>query len=164
MEVSLFPVKSSDSLMIEQIKKIEKKLFPKHESVHEYLEKELNRKRVSCVCAACHPVKRSKKQPNVEWVVIGYAIYETLQGFAYLSKIAVAENYRREKTGTQLLQYVIDCCLRQHLTRLSLNVDPNRHAAVALYQKYRFEKQQLLKDYYCPGRDALQMSLNLISN
>jgi len=44
-------------------------------------------------------------------------------------------------------------------TTVTLQVDPQRIPAVALYKSWGFEEVGILENYYCQGRDALQMRL-----
>ncbi|KAI3964625.1 hypothetical protein MKX01_020442 [Papaver californicum] len=98
--------------VVEDIVKIEKKLFPKHESVATVFDEELKKK--NCGLLYSH----------VNGEVSGYVMYQCFYQF-YCS--------------LGLKYFGVQKCRTRHIQRVQLHVDPSRTAALALYQKLGFK-------------------------
>ncbi|XP_021717385.1 N-alpha-acetyltransferase 11 [Chenopodium quinoa] len=138
------------SKMVEEVVKMEKKIFPKHESLSRSFDDELSKKNAGLLYA------------YVNGEVAGYAMYScptSLQ--ALISKLAVKEKYRRQGYGEALLREAIRKCQTRKIQRISLHVDPSRTPAVDLYKKLGFRIDSLVAKYYSADRDAYRMYLDL---
>ncbi|OVA13233.1 GNAT domain [Macleaya cordata] len=132
--------------VVEEIVKIEKKLFPKHESLATVFDGELKKK--NCGLLYSH----------INGEVTGYVMYQWPSSlFASITKLAVKENYRRQGHGEALLKAAIEKCRTRHIQRVQLHVDPSRTAARNLYQKIGFQIDRLIEGYYSMTRDAYVM-------
>ncbi|KAI3943405.1 hypothetical protein MKW92_043976 [Papaver armeniacum] len=132
--------------VVEDIVKIEKKLFPKHESLATVFDEELKKK--NCGLLYSH----------VNGEVSGYVMYQWPSClYASITKLAVKDNFRRQGHGEALLKAAIQKCRTRHIQRVQLHVDPSRTAALALYQKLGFKIDRLIEGYYSMTRDAYVM-------
>ncbi|EER37633.1 acetyltransferase [Histoplasma capsulatum var. duboisii H88] len=97
--------------------------------------------------------------------VIAYALYVRQRGTALLHKLCVAEPFRGQGVGRQLLTHVIGQQRSQRSGRgclaVQLWVDEKREAARRLYGSCGFVEVEVVEDYYGPGRKGLRMVLGL---
>ncbi|KKZ61448.1 hypothetical protein EMCG_03930 [[Emmonsia] crescens] len=96
--------------------------------------------------------------------IIAYALYVRQKSTALLHKICVAEPFRGQGVGKQLLAYVIEQQLRQQergCLAVQLWVDEKREAARRLYGSCGFMEVEGVEDYYGPGRNGVRMVLGL---
>ncbi|ONM05374.1 putative ribosomal-protein-alanine acetyltransferase [Zea mays] len=139
--------------VVEDIVRLERRIFPKHESLARSLHDELKRRNSGLIY---------KTSSADEGEVIGYAMYTCNTSLcATITKLAVKENCRRQGHGEALLAGAVERCRRRKVQRLSLHVDPTRTAAVALYRKAGFQVDTTVEGYYAPHRDAYRMFLDL---
>ncbi|CAM8958831.1 unnamed protein product [Rhodiola kirilowii] len=134
--------------VVEEIVRMEKKIFPKHESLARSFDEELKKKN----CGLLYY--------DVNGDVAGYVMYSWPSSLsASITKLAVKENYRRQGVGEALLKGAIQKCQTRNVQCISLHVDPLRTPAVTLYKKFGFEVDDLIQGYYSPERDAYRMHL-----
>ncbi|SPQ95340.1 unnamed protein product (mitochondrion) [Plasmodiophora brassicae] len=132
---------AGDAALVAQCDIIERRLFPKHESLTGQLEREAMKRSQTMVVAV---VDGSS--------AVGYMIVSRT---GHIVKLAVAAAAQRNGVGRWLLRWA-----RSRYQTLSLHVDPERHAAVALYRSEGFTAHGQICDYYCDGRHALLMRLD----
>lgn len=96
------------------------------------------------------------------------AVVRDYAGFWYdgedaeLMTIGVGKAYQRQGIAAALLQALVDEAKRQGASRMLLEVRVDNDPALALYQRFGFERMGLRKRYYQPeGIDAYTMSLDL---
>lgn len=95
-------------------------------------------------------------------VVRGYAGFWYDGEDAELMTIGVGKAYQRQGIAAALLQALVDEAKRQGASRMLLEVRVDNDPALALYQRFGFERMGLRKRYYQPeGIDAYTMSLDL---
>ena len=95
-------------------------------------------------------------------VVRGYAGLWYDGEDAELMTIGVGKAYQRQGIAAALLQALVDEAKRQGASRMLLEVRVDNDPALALYQRFGFERMGLRKRYYQPeGIDAYTMSLDL---
>ena len=95
-------------------------------------------------------------------VVRGYAGFWNDGEDAELMTIGVGKAYQRQGIAAALLQVLVDEAKRQGASRMLLEVRVDNDPALALYQRFGFERMGLRKRYYQPeGIDAYTMSLDL---
>ena len=95
-------------------------------------------------------------------VVRGYAGFWDDGEDAELMTIGVGKAYQRQGIAAALLQALVDEAKRQGASRMLLEVRVDNDPALALYQRFGFERMGLRKRYYQPeGIDAYTMSLDL---
>lgn len=129
---------------------IERRSFPKHESLASALEREVAHRAQTLLVAR-----------SGAGAVIGYLLYRRATLVVHVLKLCVAEQHRRRGVGTALLRAAIAAAAERPVQLLTLNVDPERTGAVALYTSLGFRQVSRRKDYYKVGRDALAMELEL---
>ncbi|KAK3156838.1 hypothetical protein QOZ80_2AG0112630 [Eleusine coracana subsp. coracana] len=116
--------------VIEDIVRLERRIFPKHESLARSFHDELKRRNSGLIY--------STSGADADEVA-GYAMYTFNTSLcATITKLAVKENCRRQGHGEALLAAAVERCRRRRVQRVSLHVDPERTAAVALYRKAGF--------------------------
>lgn len=82
---------------------------------------------------------------------------------AHIVTIAVRESYRRQGLGELLLISAIDLAQSQQQTLITLEVRVSNEAALALYEKYGFDRTGLRPRYYSDNReDAHVLTANSI--
>jgi ribosomal protein S18 acetylase RimI-like enzyme len=76
----------------------------------------------------------------------------------YLYGIAVAEEYRGHKVGTDLFRFVLEDLAKFGFKRMRLTVHPDNQWAIHIYEsKFGMYKIKLLKNYYGFGEDRWLM-------
>lgn len=140
--------------VIDDIVRLEKRIFPKHESLARSFREELKRRNSGLLYST---------SGGEEEEVAGYAMYTCATSLcASITKLAVKEGCRRRGIGEALLEAAVERCRRRRIQRVSLHVDPARTAAVALYRKAGFQVETTVVGYYSPERDAYRMYMDLL--
>lgn len=91
--------------------------------------------------------------------ILGYAGLYRLPPDADVQTIAVDASAQGRGVGRQLLEWLIDQAQRADCTHLMLEVRSDNAAALALYERYGFERISVRRDYYGAGIDAFVMRL-----
>jgi ribosomal-protein-alanine N-acetyltransferase len=92
--------------------------------------------------------------------VAGFLIFWRLGDELELHKIAVAKTCQRRGYGSCLLDFFIATARSWHCQRALLEVRASNVAAIALYEKFAFQRIGRRKDYYSlPAEDALVFQL-----
>ncbi|KAK6120591.1 hypothetical protein DH2020_045669 [Rehmannia glutinosa] len=135
--------------VVEEIVRIEKRIFPKHESLAKSFEDEVKKKNSGLLYS------------QIGGEVAGYVMYSWPSSlYASITKLAVKENYRRQGHGEALLKAAIEKCKTRNIHRISLHVDPSRIAAMNLYKKLGFQVDSLVECYYSSDRNAYRMFMD----
>ncbi|XP_057954544.1 uncharacterized protein LOC131148683 [Malania oleifera] len=135
--------------LVEDIVRLEKKIFPKHESLSSFFEEELRKKNSGLLYC------------EIDGELIGYVMHSRPSSLCTsITKLAVKENYRRQGHGEALLKAAIGICKSRKALCVSLHVDPSRIPALNLYKKLGFQVDNLIKNYYSSDRNAYKMFLN----
>lgn len=103
-----------------------------------------------------------KKRSNLEQVIV-YVVDNKILGFVTFIKlyetveilyIIVDKDTRKKGIGSKLLNYL---CLFAGIKEIILEVRETNEIALKFYQKYGFEKQRIIKNYYSNNENAIQM-------
>ncbi|KAE8147248.1 acetyltransferase, GNAT family [Aspergillus avenaceus] len=140
--------------ILNQISRVEKKTFPANEAFsfcEELWRKKPNTKVLYATSAAS----------DIRSPLVAYAVYVRQKGIALLHKICVAESYRQQGAGKQLMSYIKQRLQREGCQCIQLWVDKARIAARGLYIKFGFEEREEIANYYAPGRTGIKMILNI---
>lgn len=106
-----------------------------------------------------------QRPPQQQAAVVGYILFTTTGLNAHISKLAVAAEWRRRGVARSLVQAAVELASRERrVSSLSLHVDAANEAALGLYHGQGFASEALLEDYYCRGRHAHKMRLELGSS
>ncbi|KAH9782981.1 N-acetyltransferase domain-containing protein [Citrus sinensis] len=139
--------------VVDEIVKMEKKIFPKHEPLARSFDEELKKKNSGLLYIQIHGQ------------VVGYVMYAWPTSLsASITKLAVKENYRGQGHGEALLEAAIKKCRTRTVLRITLHVDPFRTPAVNLYKKFGFQVDALIQGYYSADRPAYRMYMDFDSN
>ncbi|KAJ3682206.1 hypothetical protein LUZ60_014779 [Juncus effusus] len=159
--VELDASRKGSERVIEEIVRLERRIFPKHESLAKSFQDELRKKNGGLLYAVIDEGTGRGGEKEVESEIIGYAMYSFVTSLsASITKLAVKDGYRRQGHGEELLRAAIEKCKRRKIHRICLHVDPARSAAVSLYQKIGFEIDATVKSYYSSERDAYRMYID----
>lgn len=157
--VELDPSHERAGRIIDDIVRLEKRIFPKHESLARTFHDELKRRNSGLIYST---LSAGEGDGDGDEEVVGYTMYTCATSLcASITKLAVKENCRRQGHGEALLKAAVERCRRRRLQRVSLHVDPARTAAVALYQKVGFQVDTTVEGYYSPQRNAYRMYMDL---
>lgn len=92
--------------------------------------------------------------------VAGYSGMYYICDEGYVFNIAVDENFRKMKIGTNLLKHLTDFSKSKNLKFLSLEVRQSNIAAINLYEKLGFKNLGIRKNFYeFPKEHAVIMTL-----
>ena len=90
--------------------------------------------------------------------IVGYAGLAAMPDEAYVQTLGVAPHRQRHGYGATLLQALLDEAKERGLNRVGLEVRVDNEAAIALYERFGFQRIAVRKRYYQPsGTDALVM-------
>ncbi|KAL8228506.1 hypothetical protein R6Q57_016090 [Mikania cordata] len=135
--------------VVDEIVRLEKKIFPKHESLARSFDDELKKKNSGLLYL------------EIDGEIAGYVMYSCPSLLcAFVTKLAVKEKYRRQGHGEALMKAAIEKCKSKRINRVSLHVDPLRSSAVNLYKKLGFQIDTLVRAYYSSDRDAYRMFID----
>ena len=96
--------------------------------------------------------------------VIGLGGFWLMVDEIHISTIAVQPTWRRLGLGEWLLVKLLEEGVALGATVATLEVRPSNHAALALYQKYRFHEAGCRRHYYSDNReDALILTTPVLS-
>ncbi|XP_058734820.1 uncharacterized protein LOC131606660 [Vicia villosa] len=139
--------------VVAEIVKLERKIFPKHESLASFFENELKKKNSGLLYL------------HVDGQLAGYVMYSWPSSlYASITKLAVKEQWRRHGHGEVLLKAAIEKCRTRKVSRIMLHVDPLRTPALNLYKKHGFQVDCLVESYYSSDRNAYRMYLDFDSS
>lgn len=92
---------------------------------------------------------------------VGHICLEMVLDGGILTSVAVKEKYRNKGIAKKLMDSFIDEAKNRNIAFINLEVRASNAPAIALYEKYGFEKVGTRKNYYSkPTEDALLMMLN----
>ncbi|KAI4322663.1 hypothetical protein L6164_022335 [Bauhinia variegata] len=135
---------------VEEIVKLERKIFPKHESLAKFFDEELRKKNSGLLYL------------DVDGELVGYVMYSWPSSlYASITKLAVKEQWRRQGHGEALLEAAIQKCRTRKVSRILLHIDPLRTPALNLYKKQGFLVDTMIEGYYSSDRNAYRMYLDL---
>lgn len=80
--------------------------------------------------------------------VAGYIGVQEICGEAYITNVAVFENYRKSGVGRALLRAACDGAKNRNCEFITLEVRESNVPAIALYESEGFEKAGLRKNFY----------------
>lgn len=97
--------------------------------------------------------------------LLGYAVAQVLTSadarIGHLISIAVKPLHRRKGIGRQLMQEMIRRLLEEKCSQVRLEVRVHNRAALSLYEKLGFHRQETLRRYYEGGEDGALLTLGL---
>lgn len=93
--------------------------------------------------------------------ILGFINYDILYERAELLYIAVIEEAQNKKIGSKLLEFMIKNCRKKNIQNITLEVNVENKKAIALYEKYGFQKVAIRKNYY-QGIDGILMEKELV--
>lgn len=88
---------------------------------------------------------------------VGFAAFRFCGEEAELTNFAVKARYRRRGVGGMLLAKCIESASAEGVKRLTLEVNAANCAAIALYEKFKFNTVNVRKKFYNNSQDAFLM-------
>ncbi|MDO5047535.1 MAG: ribosomal protein S18-alanine N-acetyltransferase [Anaerococcus sp.] len=96
-------------------------------------------------------------------IVKGFYIASLVLDMVEIFTIAVDEKFRQEGIGSLLLEDLIFRSKKRGAKEIWLEVSTKNYKAIGLYEKYKFEKMGIRKNYYHKiGEDAYNMKRTLV--
>ncbi len=93
--------------------------------------------------------------------ILGIVHTGRLRHIARLHSVAVADDFRRKKIGTRLLQQFLKVATNRRCTRALLEIAAADTHGIRFFTKLGFKKLRVLPDYYGKRIDGIRMSLEL---
>jgi len=103
-----------------------------------------------------------KKIITLEDMVIVFFAGEIIFGEASITMIAVKEDFQGRGIGSQVLSWFKNYAKEKGAENIWLEVSVNNKKAVRFYEKHGFFTQDIRKNYYLDGSDALIMKCPLL--
>lgn len=92
--------------------------------------------------------------------VVGYLFVWEVSGEFHLMNIATAPQWQRKGIGEALIKKMLDLSRQKWVGQILLEVRVSNTAAISLYEKMKFNKVGVRKNYYhSPKEDALILCL-----
>lgn len=89
-------------------------------------------------------------------LIVGYLFFWEVSGEFHLMNIAVAPQWQRRGIGEALMKKMCDAGKKKTIGQILLEVRASNLSAISLYEKLKFFKIGLRKNYYhSPTEDAL---------
>ena len=89
--------------------------------------------------------------------VLGYAGLWNICGCADIMNVGVLKDCRRMGIGAELLRRLEDCCTKEEIDEINLEVRVSNNPARSLYRKMGYEEIDIRKGYYDGKEDAVIM-------
>lgn len=98
------------------------------------------------------------KNKTIGYIAISYVI-DTMD----IISIVIEKNYQKKGFASYLLEYIIDFAKKNNIVNILLEVRSTNIPAIKLYEKFKFNKINIRKNYYTsPLEDALIYQLKII--
>ncbi len=111
-------------------------------------------------CELTNPVARYFVAVD-EGRVAGYMGVHIIIDEAYITNIAVDDEYKRQGIGRNLMQTAIVECKEKGCAFITLEVRVSNEAAIGLYTSFGFKNMGIRRNFYTnPAEDAMIMTLD----
>jgi ribosomal-protein-alanine N-acetyltransferase len=87
--------------------------------------------------------------------LVAYLIIWAMQSEGEVVSLAVNKGFRNQGIASELLAYIFR--IHGNIREWYLEVATDNILAINLYEKYKFHKMRVIKNYYGQNKDALQM-------
>ncbi len=77
---------------------------------------------------------------NFRGIDAGYVMFKIGNNSLFLSKIYIDSQYRGQKLGKSVIDFLVDYCEEYELEKIWLTVNKNNVGSIAAYEKMGFEK------------------------
>ncbi|KAI4225486.1 MAG: hypothetical protein L6R36_003876 [Xanthoria steineri] len=137
--------------ILDQIKHVEKKTFPRNEAFN--FDLELKKRTTELILLVDDAESASSP------ILAAYAVYAYTPNLTMLHKLCVVENFRRRGIARRMLLFQHQKLLLRGRSNVQLWVDEERVPARQLYSSIGFVEVTRLQNYYGPSRTAVRMVL-----
>lgn len=91
-------------------------------------------------------------------ILVGFMDYWVVRDEAHLITLAIDPSYRRLGLASQFIQHLLQDTQQKKVKKIYLDVRKSNEAAIALYEKFGFQRISLRKKYYSDNdEDAIVM-------
>ena len=94
-------------------------------------------------------------------LIVGYIVFWIISGESHIANLAIHPDHRRLGYGNQLMFWAIGKSVTEGARSVTLEVNVNNAAALALYRHYGFKEVGKRLKYYENRDDALILTLNV---
>jgi glutathione synthase/RimK-type ligase-like ATP-grasp enzyme/ribosomal protein S18 acetylase RimI-like enzyme len=101
-------------------------------------------------------IKKGKKN-----LIIGTVIIHQHKKSIRIYSIGVSPDYQGIGIGLRLLNHTCNYALSQGYGKISLEASATNEKLIKWYENSGFQRNELLKDYYCEGEDAVRMTFEV---
>ena len=129
---------------VDRIAEMEKVCFP---------EEPWSREMVAAEFSGLNPTRYFAAEED--GVIVAYAGIWVIPPEGYITNVAVLPECRRRGIASLVLRQMIDECLAEGVTDITLEVRVSNAPAIALYRSFGFEEAGVRRRYYQDGEDAL---------
>ena len=139
--------------VVDKVAKLERKVFPSSEGFDYNVE--LKKKNIGLILAF--------RDGGDADDVAGYLVYQRMKRLAWLHKLCIMENARRQGLGRALVHALQSQMAKGGGEKIHLWVDEHREPARALYDSCGFQQIERRPDYYAIGRAGLKLELPIVN-
>ena len=94
-------------------------------------------------------------------LLIGICVFQVVLDEAQINYFVVDHKFRNKGFGSYLMNYLIKCCEKKNINKLSLEVSRDNVTAEKFYNGFNFSTVGIRKNYYKDGSNALLKEKNL---
>jgi ribosomal-protein-alanine N-acetyltransferase len=94
--------------------------------------------------------------------IAGVIVRNASRSVAQIHSMAVMPAWRKHGIGSMLLEYFEQKAAEEDCQLVTLEVRRTNRSALALYRRFGYALEKVLKDYYAAGSDGLEMRKNLM--
>ena len=87
--------------------------------------------------------------------VVGICVFQEVLDEAQINYFVINKNFRKRGFGSYLMSYLINCCEKQNIKKLLLEVSQKNVVAEKFYNHFNFSTVGIRRNYYKDGSDAL---------
>ena len=120
-----------------------------------------------CICVYDETMKKDKNEDDNEddndddmiGTIVCKAEYEDNCYRGYIAMLAVVDKYRGHRIGSTLVKMGLQRMVKEGCTEIVLETEVSNLAALGLYDKLGFVREERLARYYLNGGDAFRLKL-----
>jgi ribosomal protein S18 acetylase RimI-like enzyme len=109
------------------------------------------------ICGADSSVIVARREQRIA----AFAIMHFGDDVAHLNLLAVAPEHRRQRLGSQMMEWLTTTAIEAGVFRINLEVRTQNEAARSFYQRLGFDQLGVVQGYYQGREAALRMSRRL---
>jgi [ribosomal protein S18]-alanine N-acetyltransferase len=96
----------------------------------------------------CIGMVAEAKVIGAQWPIVGFIVYELHRSRIHILNVAVAEAFRHQKVGSQIVRKMVGKLSPQRRTRITLEIRETNLAAQMFFRLHGFKATTVLSDFY----------------